>query len=1346
MYNWNNIKVNIPGVGERAYVVEYTNQPGVYNPFDGYPCEGTMYSGCFFLSTGAVGQGTAAVNPAYNTTNPSTGGLWTVLPTYPVVGDYVSMGYAAGAGPNPSATGTRVCLKVLARITEAAYLNGWCNDCDVNSIFCPNPPGCAYSFGPLVGTVGPLAYNYITVGVGMEYNGYPNDIRIDVNCNDCFGIANPVNPVSSSCPDCDEFDLIDAGMSGSVSYNGAMHVPTSVIGVPTSVVGLTDCGWRGFDTNLTSHEDTCAYSGSTSVALPSNSIDMHTWWEYMSINHPNYNKGPMFGNTIPLSTFLTDVMILPMSGYTKICCTPGYYKAWPHGGGPCECSHLCCPGQTTGIATSWIGQPFILQERYVDNSGGIPQLVTNTLVKGSWSTVLSWLWANGMPTTIFTYTLARAWFSDMSNLTAVLQIWNNPNASLANNSICTPPSCCIKHSDNDVYMWYSYLPGRCDTPVPGCTDNLTPALNYNPLATVNCDGTPIGTYAPGWSACCTYMATNCGFAVCWECNGSSCYIDPAGIYSSQTQCLTGLPPVVGNPYPHGCDPCECIPIPGTGHTGAYFYTAQTLCELVCCGGHNIRKCDVLIIGPGEGILHYEPLTNIATHLFDDPGNEYLDISATETDIWTMRSAGGGVQIYNHAITTNPFTQSPTGSIGTGAGVMGRGLCFYSNTHHLTATDWVKKVNSTTGVPTNWFQLPNNMICTGDLLWGGSAIGTGGAGLLVILMHGTPTGGVLQHKVAKFTEAGLLVEESIIPSTILTGTTTFDSLFVDPDNDEIYGITTDGRVYHLQQNPVFQFAPLPTAQIQLQTSTGTIRGATNIENGLYNGELTCATHAIKVPVTYNCNLGAQACQDPGNGTGTFTGPMALSQCQAQCIFTYNCDPGTGMGNCASASHQLPWPTVNNSMMALYWIVDPAHGLNYNSLDDHTYENSSPVPNGCIHNGHQTWKILHLHCPTIGPNPFYYWQQFITACVMVHSIPVNMSMTLPTVRSAINNHFGYHVGIAVHTEACICYGSPCHCDPVMGSGGVYNDNWTCLVNCCGASPCQICCKKWNGTIYQLPSWLYPCECPPLEIQVACPIIVGPHNASDSDPQSNCKIGQMFSYELNRCVCQRPYPCADGNLWNEELCICIPAYTQTSEAIIEIEQEIKKEKIDREKEKSVSAGVDVEDTYGSTRSDSVQYYACASATNSIVGETQKACVPQDSNTHGSYSSLADCLNSGCGGFMKCEMGQSINGVMVEGDNYYTPIVMCCESLISTQISTGPYEYTVSGPLTVARCSSSCGDGQTWFPLYNAFGPNTSHSDSPLAYMIRELELQLAVHQCAFDRTDASWRALGYIKQNLY
>ena len=76
-------------------------------------------------------------------------------------------------------------------------------------------------------------------------------------------------------------------------------------------------------------------------------------------------------------------------------------------------------------------------------------------------------------------------------------------------------------------------------------------------------------------------------------------------------------------------------------------------------------------------------------------------------------------------------------------------------------------------------------------------------------------------------------------------------------------------------------------------------------------------------------------------------------------------------------------------------------------------------------------------------------------------------------------------------------------------------------------------------------------------------------------------------------------------------------------------------------------------------VTYYACNTATNPVVGESQRACIPQDvkpsSGTY--YDTLEGCLNSGCAGFMWCEFGQSVNGVRFyesEGEAY-SPIPMC-------------------------------------------------------------------------------------------
>ena len=154
--------------------------------------------------------------------------------------------------------------------------------------------------------------------------------------------------------------------------------------------------------------------------------------------------------------------------------------------------------------------------------------------------------------------------------------------------------------------------------------------------------------------------------------------------------------------------------------------------------------------------------------------------------------------------------------------------------------------------------------------------------------------------------------------------------------------------------------------------------------------------------------------------------------------------------------------------------------------------------------------------------------------------------------------------------------------------------------------------------------------------------------------------------------------------------------------------------------------------------------------MGESQRACIPQDvkpsSGTY--YDTLEGCLNSGCAGFMWCEFGQSVNGVRFyesEGEAY-SPIPMCCSTLIKEVPQTGEYTYTESGPLNVESCLVGCPKGDTWFPLYNAFGTNTYIDDSPLAYLTRELLLQVNIGQCTVERDESRFRGLGYVKKNPY
>ena len=122
---------------------------------------------------------------------------------------------------------------------------------------------------------------------------------------------------------------------------------------------------------------------------------------------------------------------------------------------------------------------------------------------------------------------------------------------------------------------------------------------------------------------------------------------------------------------------------------------------------------------------------------------------------------------------------------------------------------------------------------------------------------------------------------------------------------------------------------------------------------------------------------------------------------------------------------------------------------------------------------------------------------------------------------------------------------------------------------------------------------------------------------------------------------------------------------------------------------------------------YYNCGVQTNSLVGEQQKACIPSTTATAGGYSTLEECLNSGCAGFVTSNSPLvSVNGLRLT-NNTIAPIPMCCEEWINASTSS----------LSVENCKSNCCDGtQTWFPLYNVLGDN-AYYNSTTAYLTREM-----------------------------
>jgi len=151
---------------------------------------------------------------------------------------------------------------------------------------------------------------------------------------------------------------------------------------------------------------------------------------------------------------------------------------------------------------------------------------------------------------------------------------------------------------------------------------------------------------------------------------------------------------------------------------------------------------------------------------------------------------------------------------------------------------------------------------------------------------------------------------------------------------------------------------------------------------------------------------------------------------------------------------------------------------------------------------------------------------------------------------------------------------------------------------------------------------------------------------------------------------------------------------------------------------------------------HYSCTNTLNSLVGEYQHACVPTTEVGLGAYSTLNECLNSGCGGYMTCDSSvSSVNGISTTQSEIY-PIPMCCESWINTS--------TV--PLTTTLCSQAClGKVESWFPLYNVTGTNNFYQ-SPLSYLTRELTTYTNNSTCEVFISPASYMARGYTVKTIY
>jgi hypothetical protein len=1024
----------------------------------------------------------------------------------------------------------------------------------------------------------------------------------------------------------------------------------------------------------------------------------------------------------------------------------------------------------------------------------------------------------------------------------------------------------------------------------GCTDPL--ASNYDPIATID-DGScqcvkccedidTLGNVShillststtpcqcpTGWSH------IPCGQYSGWECNPllGSCSLVTGGAYSSQTECNTD------------CADCGCTKLLGTGHTDAYAIALSADCEEYCCDP-DLYQCNILVVGDDEGVQVYDPITNNTSHLFDVNFADTKDIAAARSGnngfIWVYKSSlgAGSTTFVEYAITMVPFTATQVRGITFSSYVVGKGMTYFGHNNNgeviLTLGAGTGSIQNYTlpigtvditvpGTATFAYALPAGYRVTGDILTqGGNPLNP----LDVVLYDNSVT-----YKVGVISRnTGTVLDEHTISSAIMTGTTKMEGLFVDYSMSpgKIMGVTTDGRVFELLQNAGggmtagIQFAPTPSGQIDfINNVTETVYGADNISGF---GEL-CAEHVIQMPDSWNCVVSNWGCTDPGTGLGQYS---TLADCQANCVVTANCNPGSTAGNCKAVQITINNLFVDRQKHALQHISQQGNGMQHMNFNTIAWPNvinpSTTIPGICWMawgNGgpvgitfQQKWKIRRIKCGQVHPTAYFYsWKQFVTYAAFStgNSGLFNATCTYDIAQDWLYSTFGFMPlnQIKIYAEPCICFSHKCECVPILGPGGQYPDEITCLsVPCC---PCKKCCRKNTppyNTIY-LATTLYPCKCPQGYSVSLCPIIQIPKfldslqndlthiqylPETSAKCEKTCTNGSYYipleiddehcdclTYGLDEAPPKCDLCCTDGKITKKlglysTICecddgwyecettpecdkLCISTAKETARRLLKPEwpncdcptgYEVYVDEIENTtvvtssdsincsrcngageaetltfgsglcpdgwtvtksfkfdscgksaggggtvqppevetSEKEEEETSDYESTDETEETGKPKYYQCIPTTNNLVGEKQQSCVPSDDGT---FKTIEACLDSGCGGFMSCNEGLSVNGVKFYGKTY-TPIVMCCESVIQSS----------KEQLTKDYCLKSCG-GQykdVWYPVYNAFGPNTMH-DSLLSYMVRELLEPVRNEECSVGLED-TFKKLGFKRQ---
>tara|TARA_R110002153_G_scaffold268233_1_gene432857 strand:- start:604 stop:3696 length:3093 start_codon:yes stop_codon:yes gene_type:complete len=587
-------------------------------------------------------------------------------------------------------------------------------------------------------------------------------------------------------------------------------------------------------------------------------------------------------------------------------------------------------------------------------------------------------------------------------------------------------------------------------------------------------------------------------------------------------------------------------------------------------------------------------TNISQPIFTDPGYTFEDVSYWQSP--TVPTGSPDMLVFTYKpneikewyVSSNVVpTLNRTINLGQ---TLGKGLTNVTQFKLLSAEfgvyeiDLINSTNTNASI-TTLFTLPGGYKCTGDISFDATS------NLMLVLYNNEGSSPVaVTYKLGKYNYNGILLDEYIIPSGLLSGSTDkFDGIIcnIGPLQSK-YVVSQSGLLFEIIESPILSIVPIPYSNVSAIFNTGSINTVTGAE-----GMCGCL---IGVPETYDCidnppGSTTLMCVDPGTGLGQYTYQTAinggyvsaLDECETEC--TNDCTSWSCVTSTTSLSDtcstQILMPSLVTTLTdAFDWMS--LNGIN-TLFQDYKFESgvNYGFPNSCLGvNGNSLQKPINIQCgacldPVMQQN-FNNLADFILIANGL-GIGVSLGQTRTQMNLTISNHYNINNSniIVINGALCICVtNSSISCVEVSGTSG-YATEQECLKYCSPKKPSPNC-----ASVYAIPvcNTGGNTQADPLTQTINCCITVdgltptnGLVGSIIEDPTTNikykisnidpcrpvmgCSCTNPYNYtssqcgvpnivrgaapESNRCL---SVDCPKGLLWDYNTCSCM-SYRETT-----------------------------------------------------------------------------------------------------------------------------------------------------------------------------------------------------------